>query len=330
MLSRVAEAVYWIGRYVERAENTARLLDVSFRSTRELVFSSVGLGAQTPERLRLVLAAIGAEEVYTQRYGDVTEDGLAAFLAVDRDNPHAVVSCIARARDNARAVRESISTEMWEELNRTYLSLHRVTTAYLLIEGVHEFCRQIRLGSQLFHGVTDATMPYDEAWRFVQVGKYLERAEMTARILAVRGPELQAPAERTRPEEVHPWLSLLRSVSAYEAYMRVRPGGVQPAAVAEFLLLSQVFPRSVAFGIRRVHEEVEAIDYELGIRRQQGPAVTAGALASRLRYTTFDELGSGGLPPFLNWVTGQCHAIGESVRQVYFENVVSEPAGAAV
>ena len=327
MLSRVAEAVYWIGRHVERAEDTARLLDVTVRFTREL--STFRFGGGTAEDLRLVLVTLGAEEVYTQRYGGVTEDGLAAFLVVDRDNPHSVISSITAARHNARAVRESISTEMWEELNRTYLSLQRVTAAYLLLDGVHEFCRQIRLGSQLFHGVTDATMPYDEAWHFLQVGKYLERADMTARILDARGAELQAMAGRARPEEVHRWLGLLRSVSAYEAYMRLRPGGVQPATVAEFLLLSQSFPRSVAFGAQRVHEHLEAIDRELGVRRRGGPSATAGALASRLRYATLDELGPAGLLPFLDQVTQQCHAIGQSIHQVYFESAVAGPGAAA-
>ncbi len=318
MLSRVAESIYWMARYVERAENTARLLDVALRSTREL--SAAFRSPAGADELRLVLIALGAVEMYDERYSAITEDSLAAFLVVDRDNPHSVVSCITSSRENARGVRESISTEMWEELNRIYLSLHRVTAAYLLIDGVHDFCRQIRLGSQLFQGVTDATMPYDEAWHFLQVGKYLERAEMTARILDARAGELQAAGDGWNPEEVHRWLSLLRSVSGYEAYMRLRPGGVQPAQVAEFLLLSKSFPRSVALGVRRVHEELEEIDRELGMVGQDRPANTAGALSSRLRYATFDELGAAGLAPFLLTVQEQCGMIGEAVRRVYFEN----------
>jgi uncharacterized alpha-E superfamily protein len=328
MLSRVAETIYWIGRYVERAENTARLLDVSLRSTRELV-ASFRAQSSAPDELRLVLVALGVEELYGQRYGAITEDGLAAFLVVDRENPHSVVSCLTAARDNARGVRESISTEMWEELNRTYLSLHRVTTAYLLIEGLHDFCRQIRLGAQLFHGVTDATMPHDEGWHFLQAGKYLERASMTARILSARSIHLLDAAERVQPEEVHRWLGLLRSVSAYEAYMRLVPGGVQPAAVAGFLLLSRSFPRSVAFGCHRVHEEIEQIDSELGVQHRDGPARAAGALASRLRYARVEESGLDELPRVLLWVEQQCNAIGDGVRRVYFEGVVPEAASAA-
>jgi uncharacterized alpha-E superfamily protein len=211
---------------------------------------------------------------------------------------------------------------MWEELNRLYLSLHRATTAYLLIEGVHDFCRQIRLGSALFQGVTDATMPYDEAWHFLQVGKHLERAAMTARILDARSGDLGDLDAPARPEELHRWFSHLRSISAYEAYMRLRPGGVQPAAVAEFLLFSQSFPRSAAFGARRVHEELDAINETLGLPREQGPAALAGALSARLRYTTLEQLGGGGLLPFLRGVEGQCNAIGDAVRKLYFESAV--------
>lgn len=318
MLSRVAELLYWTGRYVERAENTARMLDVAMRSTRGEAAGEIAT-VEGPDDLSLVLHALGAEEPYANHYGAITEDGIAAFLVVDRDNPHSVISCITIARENARAVRESVSTEMWEELNRLFLTLSRVTSAYLLLDGVHDFCRQIRLGAQLFHGVTDETMPQDEAWHFLQAGKYLERAEMTARILAARGGDTDTLARRPPPEEVHRWLTLLRSVSGYEAFMRLRPGGVVPAAVAEFLLLSQRFPRSVAFGVRRVHEQLEAIDLELGVQPSERPATTAGALASRLRYTSFDEIGPTGLAETLGWTQRQCAAVAEGIRRAYFE-----------
>jgi uncharacterized alpha-E superfamily protein len=328
MLSRVAESVYWIGRYVERAENTARLLDVALRSTRELS-ASFRAETDTAGELRLVLAALGAEDIYTQRTGPVTEDGLAAFLVVDRDSPISVMYCLTAARESARCVRDSISTEMWEELNRTYLSLQRVTTAYLLIEGLHDFCRQIRLGCQLFHGVTDATMPQDEGWRFLQVGKYLERAGMTARILAARSHQFDVPDEHPGAEEVHRWLGLLRSISAYEAYVRLTHGGVNPAGVAAFLLLSQIFPRSVAFGCRRVHEEIDAIDRELGLLTVDGPSLRAGALATGLRYTRIQELAGGAMLPLLRRIEQECDVIGDELRRLYFESSWNEPSRAA-
>ncbi len=326
MLSRVAESVYWIGRYVERAENTARLLDVSLRSSRELA-SSFGLGAGAPSELTLILLATGEQDAYERRNGTITEDGLATFLVVDHDNPNSVVSCLMAARSLARGVRESISSEMWEELNRAYLSFHRVTSAYLLIEGLHDFCRQIRLASQLFQGVTDATMPRDEGWRFLISGRYLERAGMTARILEARTGGVDIATAQAPPEEVHRWLSLLRSVSAYEAFKRLVPGTILPAEVAEFLLFNLNMPRSVAFGIARVLEQLQVIDDDLGVARDDGPGAVASALVERLRGASLAVSGPDGLPEQLQFILEQCNRIGDGIRRTYFENV---PAGMAI
>ncbi len=328
MLSRVAESIYWIGRYMERAENTARLLDVSLRSSRELAtsFRLVRSDEESPDELALILVATGEREEYERRYGAVTEDGLATFLVVDQDNPSSVVSCLSAARVSARGVRESISSEMWEELNRAYLSFHRVTSAYLLIEGLHDFCRQIRLASQLFQGVTDATMPRDEAWYFLVAGRYLERAGMTARILDSRTGGLNLGADEPPPEEVHRWLSLLRSVSSYESYKRLVPGGIQPMQVAEFLLFNLSMPRSVAFGIQRVREQMDAIDLLLGTGTGEGPAEIAAALGDRLRDARLVNCDSDGLSEYLRLIVEDCGTIGASIRRTYFENV---PAGLA-
>lgn len=337
MLSRVAETIYWISRYVERAENTARLIDVSLRSIREQALSlppargpravhalQDGRTESGPQNdLAVIVRATASEETYAQRYGAITEDGLATFFVVDRDNPSSVVSCLALARENARGVREAITSEMWEELNRAYLSIQRVTSAYLLIDGLHDFCRQIRLATQLFQGVTDATMPRDEGFHFLQAGKFLERAGMTARILDARLGSLDLHAGRVAPEEVHRWLALLRSVSGYEAYVRLVHGGAQPAAVAEFLLFNLEFPRSVAFGIRQVQGELEAIAAATGRRGPEDPAIKATALAARLRDAPLAEFGGQGLRALLGHVERQCHAIGEDIRGAYFENVVA-------
>jgi uncharacterized alpha-E superfamily protein len=320
MLSRVAESVFWIGRYVERAENTARLLDVALRSIREHSFTT-GIDYPQMDELRLVLVAIGATDEFATKYGELSEDALTSFLIMDTDNPYSVISGITAARNNARSVREIISTEMWEELNSAYFMVNRVTNARVLVDGTNDFCGRIRLRSQLFQGVSDATMPHDEGWRFLQAGMYLERASTTARVLDARGAEFVSPTRLSRAEDVHHWLNILRSVSAYEAFMRLRPGGVQPAAVAQFLLLDRRFPRSVAFGIERVHQQVEAIDRELGLQREEGPASVAGALASRLRYLRFGELAGNRLESFLTALSDDCDVIGDMIRRFYFENV---------
>jgi uncharacterized alpha-E superfamily protein len=318
MLSRVAENIFWIGRYVERAENTARLLDVALRSSREMAsLSEPDAGAEGP---RVALRATASLDAYERRYGSITEDGIASFLAVDPDNPSSVVSCLTLARGNARSVRDAISSEMWEELNRTYLAFRRVTTAYLLIDGLNDFAWEVRRASQTFQGVSAATMPRDEGWHFLQAGMYLERAAMTARILEAEAPLLSIVPGRTNPEHVHRWLSLLRSVSGYEAYMRLVPGGVQPLLVAAFLLFDLAFPRSVAFGVRRIVEELAAIDAGLGIQQDDGPVGTAAALAARLQTSDRGDLLGDGLNELVLVTERECNAIGVAVRQAYLEN----------
>jgi len=171
MLSRVAESIFWIARYVERAENTARLLDVSLRASRE--WPLPGAAEDEGGGTRVALAATGLLEEYERRYGALTEDGLATFLMVDRENASSVVGCVAAARANARSVREAISSEMWEELNRIYLVLQPVTATFHLLDALHDFCRQVRVASQTFQGIASATLPRDEGWHFFQAGTYL-------------------------------------------------------------------------------------------------------------------------------------------------------------
>ena len=324
MLSRVAESLFWIGRYVERAENTARILDVAFRSSRE--FSAAFARRSAMARgLTQVLWALGIEDDYMERFPSVTEDHLIQYLVLDTANSASILSCLTQARENARSVRESISTEMWEEINRSYYQLARSNSTIVLIDGINEFCRQIKLASQLFHGVTDATMAYDEAWHFLQLGKYLERAGATARVLAAHAPQFAENVDDTRPEEVHRWLSLLRSVSAYEAYYRLVSGGVQPADVASFLLLDERFPRSVYFCVRRMTAELEEIEREIGAGRRDGPADLAGALASRLRYTRFEQVGLTRVEAVATDIVEECARLGGRIESVYFQAAFAEP-----
>jgi uncharacterized alpha-E superfamily protein len=318
MLSRVASNIFWIGRYVERAENSARLLDVTLRSLRET--ASLNAPTAGASELRVALLATASLDEYERRYGALTEDGLASFLAVDADNPSSVISCLTRARHNARTVRDAISSEMWEELNRAYLTFQRTTTAYLLIDGLNDFARQVRLASHTFQGVAAATMPRDEGWHFLQAGVYLERASMTARILQAEAPLLGLLPGRPNPEHVHRWLSLLRSVSGYEAYMRLMPGGIQPLLVAEFLLFDLAFPRSVAFGVQRITEELTAIDGGLDVLPVDGPRRRAGALAGYLQSKGRHDLVRSGLSELVLRAERECNAIGAAMQQAYLEN----------
>jgi uncharacterized alpha-E superfamily protein len=321
MLSRVAESIFWIARYVERAENTARLLDVSLRASREWPMP----GAVTDEQgaSRVALAATGLLDEYERRVGAVTEDGLAAFLMVDLENASSVIACIAAARANARSVREAISSEMWEEINRIHLVLQPVTATFRLLDSVHDFCRQVRVASQTFQGIASATLPRDEGWHFFQAGTYLERALMTARILDAHAHAFPAAGAHISPEEIHRWLTLLRSVSAYEAYTRSVGGGVRPLGVAEFLLFSARFPRAVSFGVGRLRDELRAIDDEIGVHPAAGPHTLTAILADQLDDARRRGLALPELSNLVRRTERECNLIGDAVRRAYFENLAA-------
>src|SRR6202049_5186445 len=180
MLSRIAESLFWLSRYIERAEYTARILDVNFHTLLE----------QSKDRYRLrwepLIVMAGEEERFRQIYAEADARAVFEFLAFRQDNPSSIMQCIAKARENARTIRDFISREMWEDLNGLYFMVNRFNPTEEMDAGPHRFCDAIRFGSHRFHGVTDATLPHDEGWEFLRIGWFIERAEMTARLVDVQ------------------------------------------------------------------------------------------------------------------------------------------------
>jgi uncharacterized alpha-E superfamily protein len=224
MLSRIAESLFWVGRYVERADDTARLLDVH-------VHDAMAIDAADGDR------HLGLLDVMGQPFpeGDIDVHRLTGLLALDSDNPSSIVSSLAAARENARGARESISAEMWECLNATWHGLPAQvrTVGYA---GPHGFFRFVKERAALFAGLADSTMSQDDGWRFLALGRSIERVDMTSRLLASRVREAT---------DAHDWLTLLTSCSGYEAYLRSSQREVAPQPVVEFLLLDRLFPRSI-------------------------------------------------------------------------------------
>ena len=289
MLSRIAESLYWIGRYVERAEDTARITDVNFHHTLEM-----GARRRREERrgrhwealVRSSATPIGS----CQAYSEANEETVPHYLTFDTDNPNSIVSCVARARENARTMRHQIASEMWEVINRFYLDLQQRQAdgadARKAPENAHHFYRWVIEFSHLFQGITDSTMPREEGWYFLQAGKFLERAEKTARALDVKyhllvADVVAAPRRRswpppTRcPRDWHQWLAVLRSLSAYEAYNKLYRSAVRPRAVIEMLTLSPVFPRSIRFAIGEVDA---ALTHIAAHRRRRAPTVAGSPI----------------------------------------------------
>ena len=349
MLSRIAESLYWIGRYVERAEDTARITDVNYHHTLEM-----GALADAPERRRrhweALVSIVGDADRFAAFYGEANEETMPHYLIFDAANPHSVVSCMARARENARMMRHQIASEMWEILNRFYLDLQHkreIGDTPVGAENAHQFYRWVIEFSHLFQGITDSTMPREEGWYFLQAGKFLERAEKTARALDVKYHLLAADAAAALPDGVpgaategipgdsHQWLAVLRSMSAYEAYHKIYRSAVRPRGVIELLTLSPIFPRSIRFAIGEVaaalaqiaaHQSGLSTDVALGSQPSMFYAPGMGSEAERavgrlrgtLAYQRVEEVFDSGLREYLLDVQRQCFQIGELIEVQYF------------
>lgn len=251
MLSRAANSVYWMNRYIERAENVARFIDVNLHLT-------LDLGDTMKEQWGPLVDTTGDRAAFEKRYGVPTRESVWDFLTFDLENPNSIVSCFRAARENARSIREIIPSEMWEELNKAYLTV-RGTDMATALDHPHAFLGQVKVSSQLMLGMTDSAMSRGEAWHFAQLGRLLERADKTSRILDVKYfILLPSTSEVGTPLDLIQWSALLKSVSAFQMYHRSR-GRITPSRVADFLILDREFPRAMHFCLRHAEESLQAI-----------------------------------------------------------------------
>jgi len=312
MLSRIADSLFWLARYIERAEATARILDVNYHMMLEQSHHSYRL------RWDPLLVMAGGEGRFRQLCRQANAETVFEFLAFRHDNPNSIVRCIANARENARTIRDQISREMWEDINGLYLAVNRFQPPEEIAAGPHRFCDAIKFGSHRFHGVTDATLPHDEGWQFLRVGWSLERAEMTARTIDVQYQNLlDAPSTMGTPHN-HQWMAVLRSVGAYEAYHRQYQSSIEPESVAEMLILHPQHPRSIRFSITEVQSALREISGAgVGSYASEAERLTGKVLES-LRYDRVDEIFRRGLHSYLNDLLRIFAAIGEDIERKYF------------
>jgi uncharacterized alpha-E superfamily protein len=317
MLCRTAENVFWMSRYVERAVAVARVLDVTWN----LELDAGHLAGTDVAFWAGLLDAPGGD-------GAAAGGGLAViahheirhYLAFDEANPNSLVSCVRQARTAARGVRESISSEMWEQLNSLYLSLSDPQVAEEAGEAPYAFYRRVREGAQFFLGLADCTLARDEPWHFICLGRYLERADNVARALALEAQLLRG-GDGARGDELVRWLVVLRSCGSAEAYSRYYSLRVEPARVVEFLLLNPVFPQSVRFSLNEAWRALQGI---VGPDTRAGGANAAvralGRLRARLDHAAVDEILEEGLEPFLQGVQRQINAVGEEITRTYLRD----------
>jgi uncharacterized alpha-E superfamily protein len=316
MLSREAEALYWIGRYIERAEAAARRFDVQYHSRLE---SESAHSATLP--WHALLFSSGDEASYRERYGDEEERSLLSFLILDDANPNSIRSCVTAARENARGSREQISSEMWEHLNRFHLELGEQTLESVLHRTPHDLLHWVKDNCWLFDGIAERTMIRGEGWQFLQAGKFLERADSTARLLdgktyamVEREPTLEGAVD------LHQWTALLKSAGAYEAFRKTH-GTITPVGIIAYVLLDARFPGSIRYSIQRVEEALRAV-----YRRDRTDDGTeaerrAGRLLASLVHSRAPEVVAHGLHDYLTELLNEGSALHEAIVRTFFSHL---------
>jgi uncharacterized alpha-E superfamily protein len=315
MLSRVADSLYWMSRYAERAENIARILDVNL----QLMLDLPKLGPEEQKALwEPVLRSTGDHEDFDKHYKATSSENVIDFLTLNTKNSNSILNCITTARENARHVREQISLEMWEEINRTYLWMKGATLKKIQKQGPYEFFTAVKNASHLFQGITDGTMTHGEDWDFIQVGKYLERADMTTRILDANDEIfITRPANNSHTSGTLQWSAILRSCSSHDAYRKFYVAQVEPDKVVEFLILNEFFPRSIRFSAGALDEALRRISGCKDEHFTNHAEKLTGRLVAELNYSALEDIKTVGMHKYMDELQIKLNSIGEAIFQTY-------------
>ena len=311
MLSRVANSVYWMNRYIERAENVARFVDVNLHLI-------LDLPAGSDEQWQPLINTTGDQELFAQRYKKATRENVIHFLTFDAEYDSSIFSCLRAARENARSIREIISSEMWEQANRFYLMVTDPAAKDRALFSPSEFYNAIKMASHLFSGLTRNTMSHTEAWHFGRLGRLLERADKTSRMLDVKYfILLPTPSDVGTPLDDIQWSAVLRSASAFEMY-RKRHGRIAPQSVVEFLLLEPTFPRSVRFSLEAAERSLHAISGAPMGRHRNVAEQRLNQVCSELDFTDAKTIMKTGLHEFLDSLQTKLNLVGDGIFDTFF------------
>lgn len=315
MLSRVANSIYWMHRYIERAENYARFMSVNFNL-------ALDLPPNVDQQWEPLLIATADNDLFRKYYNHPTREHVIQFMTFDKRNPNSIVSCLSNARENARTIREVISKEMWEHLNQFYLMVRDTPPKQQWELGqTQHFLTEIRNSTQLFYGIIDATITRNEAWHFGRLGRFLERADKTSRFLDVKYFTLLPEVELVGTTiDLMIWSAVLKSVSAYNMH-RQQYRSLTPSSITEFLILDRMFPRAVGHCIR----QAELSLYEIsGNNITHGFGNTAERALSKLRtdieFTETADIFKAGLHQYLDSLQTRINEIGAAIFQTYFDS----------
>ena len=309
MLSRTADHLYWMARYIERAENMARVLDVTYS------MSLVPNAAQSEAALWLpALEISGNVAAYEAEFGDINAADMIHYLAMDFNNPSSIYNALRNARENARAVRVAMTSETWENINALWLEFDQFRGQDLAQNGLREFCDWVKARSHLFRGVCFGTMLRDDAFRFVRLGTFIERADNTARLLDVKYHLLLPEEEEVGGAvDYYEWSAVLRSVSAFQAYQKIFSDTIVPWRVAELLVIRRDMPRS----LHACLDEINAILEQLSSNRHTECRRLAGELHAKLRYGKMQDIFQRGLHEFLTDFIDSNNQLGTEIQRAF-------------
>lgn len=299
LLARFAENCFWLARYMERAENLARILDVNEAFARR---------ERGGEDWLPIVELHSDEERFYALHKKATTDSVVHFYVLDGDNPSSIISSVRMARENARSLRHLISTEMWTHLNVFCNFLQGLRRRDIALANLSRLCVTIKENCQTHEGITEGTFYRDQAWCFYFIGKYLERADQTSRLLDIRYHRLmRSEWEIGSPADVSEWNALLRSVAGYHAFRRTHPRGMRPADVAEFLIFNRYFPRAIATCVQGTSEIMRRLEEREDVAAEDGPGGAIRDLRRELESWTIDDVMRDGLHESMDWV--QCRLI---------------------
>ena len=315
MLARVADSLYWMARYLERAEHTARLLNVNLYGMLD------GRAEVSTQRRARVLHSLRVEVSE-----ELADRDVVAALTYDSDVSSSIVRCVGLARQNAREVREEISTEMWEQINRLNLFVRGSDRDAVAQGTAHGFFQDVKEGSHLFQGITDATLSHDEGWHFVQLGRYVERLQSTVGLLGAHLDATPDPGTDAESDAYTEWVDLLKSCTAYEAYCRAYSVHVDPDQVVEFLLLNPYFPHAVRFGARAIRFSLDALGDSIPQLKHSEAPRAVGKLTSTLQFDAVEEIMGGDVQAYLDRIRRRC----QQVHQAIYDACIAYPIESAL
>ncbi len=312
MLSRVAESIFWINRYMERVENYARFISVNYNM-------EMDLPPDVEEQWEPLIITTADDELFYKYYDTPDSGNVVHFLTFDQRNPNSIVSNLARARESARTIRESITREMWEQINRLYLQVQETSLQQKeTFTQPHDFFDEIKRGVQLFFGIVESSLTRGEAWHFSRMGRYLERGDKTARILDIKFfillPDLKHVGS---PLDITQWTSVLKSASAYNMY-RQQYRNINPAQIAEFLLLDRKFPRSVLHCLRNTEHSLRELSGSPPGIFAHPAEKKIGQLRAEMEFMESKDIFDIGLHEFLDHVQIKSNEISDEIYNAFF------------